>query len=1283
MRRKNAPAMRLPLLICLLSYLLLPSCSVEDLTDLFNIPPQQAGALKVAVQFLRSKPPAAKPKSFRRNASPTASQTGTDSGYVAISIGGTTAKLALLSQEQLQQSVDAIIETARAARAAQGRPLGLFAVPAPKDVKAAFDGLDFGTTAQSISVGQFPVDAVASDFNGDGLTDVAVANQDSNNVSIILGQADHSFGQATNVSVGVGPNLIEVGDFNEDEVADLVTADAGSYPDAGGVSLLFGNGDGTFQPVVRLNSDDTTVVAVGDFNEDGHDDLVQGPFNMSALRVLLGNGDGTFQAPHDITTASLAWSLTTADLDGDGHLDLAAGGAAEVSVLLGDGSGNFQSAQEFHFDFNGAVWQIRSADLDQDGDLDLITTNIDNSVSVLLNRGNGTYRDPDFYVVNDTPQKLSILDLDGDNYPDLFVSNAEASHASILFGNGDGTFVAAHGYVPRDNNGSAGASSLAVADFTGDGVPDLAVNSVLMPGSPDGSLGAPVDLGRTATFVASGDFDQDGQADLALASRSTLSGRVSPGIVILLGNGEGTFRDGQTLAISDTNYRPGPLSSVDVNEDDATDLLEIDSGGGNLKFYAGNGDGTFQDGVDVAVGTQPQAVAVADLNGDGKMDLAVALQGVLGNLDGGLSVLLGHGDGTFDAPAAVLDNATLTRVAVGDLNGDGKLDLVVNDEQPAFTFNLSVLMGNGDGTFQPPAQLTPRDPYSFFGVGGLAVTDFDQDGRDDVIVASNGNQALIVYPGNGDGTFQDPVAGDIGPDPSDMVLCDFNLDHKPDVALASGSLVVRVDNLSTSVGATAVLSLAGKGATSTVSAAPPTARVGWASASLNYGSTPYATGVFRLDQGGVTVGEVGIPTSPPTRAARILVDKRSSLPGPASLSALGIRLQQNGMISTDTGFAAVNLGAKTAHLTYRLRDLQGQLLAQGTGTLESGAHLAKFVGELQEVSSFVLPPNFASSPGLGTLEITSDQPLSVLALRQTTNQRGEALLTTTPIADESRTASTHALRFPQFADGGGSNTTVTLINPTEAVEEGTLDLFADDGSPLEVTSVGGETGSSFAYSIPAQGAFVLQTNGGSTAAVAGWAMATPSTGSSTPIGAGVFQLSTSGVLVSEAGVPSSASTRHVRLYVDRSGGHDTGVAVANPGGSMITLQLRGLQLDGVTEAGQGTLDVPGGGHRALFAGQLIAGLPADFVGVMELTSDQPFVPLTLRTLTNQRGDFLITTFPVADLQTTAPSPMIFPQAAGGGGIISQFIFLSSGQAASLSLNYFGDDGHPLPLAAQP
>ena len=107
------------------------------------------------------------------------------------------------------------------------------------------------------------------------------------------------------------------------------------------------------------------------------------------------------------------------------------------------------------------------------------------------------------------------------------------------------------------------------------------------------------------------------------------------------------------------------------------------------------------------------------------------------------------------------------------------------------------------------------------------------------------------------------------------------------------------------------------------------------------------------------------------------------------------------------------------------------------------------------------------------------------------------------------------------------------------------------------------------------------------------------------------------------------------------------------------------------------MTVAGNGHRAAFMGQLIAGLPDGFTGIADLTSTAPFVPLTLRSLTNGRGDFLLTTFPAPDISQPAPTPIVFPQIADGGGYTTQFIFISANGAATVSVNFIGDDGTPL------
>lgn len=146
-----------------------------------------------------------------------------------------------------------------------------------------------------------------------------------------------------------------------------------------------------------------------------------------------------------------------------------------------------------------------------------------------------------------------------------------------------------------------------------------------------------------------------------------------------------------------------------------------------------------------------------------------------------------------------------------------------------------------------------------------------------------------------------------------------------------------------------------------------------------------------------------------------------------------------------------------------------------------------------------------------------------------------------------------------------------------------------------------------------------------------------------------------------------------------SAGHNTGLAVANPWNSNMRITAKAYQPDGITLAGSGpgTVDLASFGHDARFAGQLIAGLPAGFTGVLDLSSSVPFAALTLRSLINVRGDFLITTFPIADLTQAPPAPLVFPQIADSGGYQTQMILLSAGGSSSMTLYFFGEDGAPL------
>ena len=450
---------------------------------------------------------------------------------------------------------------------------------------------------------------------------------------------------------------------------------------------------------------------------------------------------------------------------------------------------------------------------------------------------------------------------------------------------------------------------------------------------------------------------------------------------------------------------------------------------------------------------------------------------------------------------------------------------------------------------------------------------------------------------------------------------------------------------------------------------------GYAVATVTSGAVPYGVAVFSFKQNDIVVSEAAVPASPPTTAARIFADYRTGVaatPGRAD----------DGIIDINTGLAVVNRGSDTANVTFTLRNAVGARLAAGHGRIASGTHFAKFINQLKDVApDFIIPDDFPTAMQFGSLDIASDQPLSVLALRLTQNQRNEALLTTTPIADLTKPLDGTPLYFPQFVDGGGYLTMLIFLNTSDAIETGKLALFDDTGAALHVNQVGGTRDAAFTYAIQPGGVFVFQTDGSPADARVGWARLIPDANMSSPVGAGIFSFTQGGIRVTESGVPAATPTTHARIYVDQSGYHATGLAVANPGGSGLGVNLKAYHSDGsaVAEEGEGSLSLNADGHTARFVSQVISGLPAGFAGVLDISSPSPFVALTLRSLTNSRGDFLLTTFPIADLTRSAPTPIIFPQIADGGGYVTEFIMLTTGGPARLTLNFYGEDGTPLPV----
>jgi hypothetical protein len=345
-------------------------------------------------------------------------------------------------------------------------------------------------------------------------------------------------------------------------------------------------------------------------------------------------------------------------------------------------------------------------------------------------------------------------------------------------------------------------SSVAVADFNGDGKPDVAVVDYgnpstggnggvsLLLGNGDGTF-QPAKLasaGLNPISIAVGDLNDDGKQDFVVTNYGNRSSGGSGSVSVCLGNGDGTFQ--AALALS-TGVEPFVVLVGDVNGDKRLDILVSDYGSGGVYLLMGNGDGTFQPSTLINTGNKPSAMTAGDFNGDGYLDLAVAGAPQSGS-SSSISLLLGHGDGTFSLPVPYSINEFLpTAVAVADLDSNGKEDLVTSSYACVFGVcrgPITALNGNGDGTFQSAQNLPFPAPTKLMlqppGITlALNTGDFDADGNIDLVEATGPDVALIV--GNGDGTFQGVLYLAADQNPYALAIADVNGDGKVDIVVAN------------------------------------------------------------------------------------------------------------------------------------------------------------------------------------------------------------------------------------------------------------------------------------------------------------------------------------------------------------------------------------------------------------------------------------------------------------------------------------------------------------------
>jgi hypothetical protein len=472
--------------------------------------------------------------------------------------------------------------------------------------------------------GDSPQAVLTADFNNDFVLDVAVANTNSGLVSVLLGNADGTLQPAISSSAGNQPSSLAVGDFNGDGKLDIATGDPGLFGTTADVTVLLGQGNGSFQAPVVIDliysgnygvDKFVTSVAVGDFNSDGKLDIgaVTNFYDdffgeVSRAAVLLGTGAGTFGSPNwSYISLQPSYSATVADFNADGKLDIASTNSMLAFVALGTGTGSFAWQTNNYYHLGGAtVFSIVAADVNNDGKVDLAAAGVGSGgsfVSAILGDGNGSFGTAQTYNTgNGQNYDLAVADFNGDGKLDVVTSDAETGTVSALLGNGNGALTHAGAYAVDSS-----PSAVTVGDFNGDGRPDVATAnasastvSVLLN---DGAWSTPLPIPRISIGDVTRSEGKKGKTTLftftvTLSAASdqpvTMSFQTVNGTATTAGNdyvaktGTLTFAPGQTTKTITIEVKGD--RNKEVSETFYLDLFGLSS---NAQFTKNRGTGTI------------------------------------------------------------------------------------------------------------------------------------------------------------------------------------------------------------------------------------------------------------------------------------------------------------------------------------------------------------------------------------------------------------------------------------------------------------------------------------------------------------------------------------------------------------------------------------------------------------------------------------------------------------------------------------------------------------------